>query len=387
MCLHAWKLFSKILLAEDDEKTLGMYRFRQHICHPTDELKRYTEPLTSLSTDFITHLVISGGCEFSTHEMFCLTGLKNLGILELIQPADDMRTAFPAVNDRLLRGWSEMDDPFPLLRILRIWGDEYTSEDSLRWVSKFPALALYDVMGSRESWQDPTGASLKFGWELAVPASGLEDSLLRHLMLFAPLEQIRSNRLKDLARRVDADLSSLCGDSRCALKFVADRQAPPLLDYLTDTAKAYTPTWDIDAAAREAGSCHGVAFETWALWLYSFIGQLGGDADFKARDIQADFQAVAGPFVLPSKPLACLFLGHNGRRGITSTPSYVSRGLFSTKRMTFTRTKTMSRSETNSVAPKSAKRTTNIVWSERAEPSLRSKKRHRLDDVLESLTR
>ncbi|EFY99597.2 hypothetical protein X797_000991 [Metarhizium robertsii] len=387
VCLHAWKLFSKILVADDEDKTLGLYRFRQHICHPQEELKIYTQPLMSPSTDFIAHLVISGGCQFSTHELLCLAGMKSLGVLELIQPADEVRASFPEVSDRLIRGWAEMENPFPLLRVLRIWRDQDATQESLRWVTKFPSLALYDVMASRDDWPDPSGSALEHGWEMAGSASGMEDSLLRYLMLFAPLEQIRSSRLRDLARRVDADLSSLCGDSRCAVKFVTDRQAPPLLDYLTDTANAYLPTWDIEASSRDVGSCHGIAFEAWAFWLYAFIGQLGGDEDLRSRGVQSDTQAVVGPFILPSKPFASLFLGHNGRGGITNTPSYVSRGLFATKRMTFTRPPNLQGRDEPPVPQKMSRKTANLAWDDQVEHSLRSKKRQRLDDILQSLSK
>ncbi|KAF7542821.1 hypothetical protein G7Z17_g11253 [Cylindrodendrum hubeiense] len=145
VCLHAWKLFSKLLLEEDDEKTLGLYRFRQHICRPGDNLTRYTQPLTSPNVEFITHFVLTGGCAFTTHDLLCLAAMPNLGALELIQPADEQRGNFPRVSDGLIRGWTEMDDPFPLLRILRIWGDEHTSQNSLYSVSKFPSLALLPV--------------------------------------------------------------------------------------------------------------------------------------------------------------------------------------------------------------------------------------------------
>jgi hypothetical protein len=385
--LHAWKLFSKILIAADDEDTtLGLYRSRQHICHPTEDLKIYTQPLTSTSAEFITHLVISGGCQFSTHELLSLSTMKNLGVLELIQPADEMCATFPDVNDRLIRGWTEMENPFPLLRVLRIWGDQHVTQDSLRWVTKLPSLALYDTMASRSDWPDPSSSALNHGWEIAGSASSMEDSLLRYLMLFAPLEQIRSSRFKDLARRVDADLSSLCSDSGCAVKLIACRQAPPLLDYLTDTAKADLPTWDIEASSRHAGSCHGVAFETWAFWLYAFIGQLGEDEDLRSGGAQSDTQAVIGPFVLPSRPFASLFLGHNGRGGITSTPSYVSRGLFAVKRMTFTRPRILQGPKPPSLPQKTSRKSTGTAWSEPVAPLLRSQKRQRLDDMLHSLS-
>ncbi|KAI6748307.1 hypothetical protein HG530_015587 [Fusarium avenaceum] len=323
VCLHAWKLFSKILMDDQDDKTLGLYRFRQHICHPGTDLIRYTQPLTAPPTDFITHLVLTGGCSFNTHDLLCLADMPNLAALELIQPADELRTVFPRVSDRLVRGWTEKSDPFPLLRLLRIWGDQSTSQESLKWVSRFPSLALYDVMGARGDWATSYESAMDNGWEQANTPSGLEDSLLRYLMLFAPLEETRSKTLRDLAASIDNDLVSLCSDSRCAVKFVQDHQAPPLLDYLTDATKMQTPSWDTDAASREARACHGVAFESWAFWLYSFLGQLSSDRDLEAHGARPPTKTVAGPFVLPSRPLACLHLGHSSRHGgIGTRPSY-----------------------------------------------------------------
>lgn len=372
-------------MQEGDDRTLGLYRFRQHICRPVEELSSYTQPLTSLTFDFITHLVIAGGCEFSTNELLCLTSIKNLGVLELIQPADEVCAVFSQVNDRLIRGWTEMEDPFPLLRILRIWGDHGITQKSLRLVSKFPALAMYDILGSREDWPSPGEQAHVHGWELAQPVSGLEDSLLRYLMLLAPIEDTRNVNLRELARSVDTDLVSLCSDSLCVVKFMPDRQAPALLDYLTDAAKVDTPVWDPDAASRDSRSCHDVAFEPWAFWLYSFIGQIGQDRDLKSKSVCPDLQAAVGPFVLPSKPMACLFLGHSGRGGITSKPSYVSRGLFSTTRQTFTRPSVVysHREAENHV---SQREELDKTEPERLEPSVRRQKRQRLDDFLKSFS-
>jgi hypothetical protein len=382
-------LFSKFLLAEDDDKMLGLYRFRQHLCKPGADIRQYTQPLTSLSIDFITHLVISGGCEFSKHDLLCLTDIKNLGVLEIIQPADELRTVFPEVTDRLIRGWTEKEDPFPLLRILRIWGDQSTTQQSLQWVSRFPNLALYDVMGSRDDWTSPHEYATKYSWELADTPPGTEDSLLHYLMLFAPADEPPLNKTRDLARSIDSDLVSLCGDSRCAVKFVENQRAPKLLDYLTDAAKVSGYLWNVDSAmSLEARACHGIPFEAWAFWLYSFIGQLSQDSDLQAYGGYDGTQAVAGPFVLPSKPMACLFLGHSGRGGITSKPAYVSRGLFATKRFTFTRPGALH--ITSSKQPASAPETKTAPVKPAKESdstgTVRRQKRQRMDDLLQSFT-
>ncbi|KAF5689011.1 hypothetical protein FCIRC_1641 [Fusarium circinatum] len=381
--LHAWRYLSKLLMDEGDEKNLGLYRFRQHICHPGNSLTRYTQPLTAPPSDFITHIVIAGGCTFNTHDLLGLADMPNLGVLEIIQPTE--RTAFPNISDRLVRGWSEKPDPFPLLRVLRIWGDETTSKASLPWVSNFPSLALYDVIGARDAWDVSKVAAQEHGWEQAdAPPHRLDDSLLRYLMLFAPLEETRDRNMRDLAASIDNDLVSLCSDSRCAVKFVQDRQAPLLLNYLCDTAKENAPWWDIDAASREARTCHGVAFEAWAFWLYSFLGQLCSDQDLEARGA-LPYKAAAGPFILPSRPIACLHLGHTSQRGgIDTRPSYISRGLFATRQFTFTRKSVI---PLNGKKPATIPRGVNLVCSERSAPMLaiRKAKRKRVVDVLEDM--
>lgn len=385
MCLQAWKTFSQILLAEDDDQTLGLYRFRQHVCRPEEELKLYTQPLTSATTDFITHITISGGCLFTGNELLSLADMKNLGVLELIKPADDLLASYPLVNDRLLRGWSDAEDPFPLLRILRIWGDSSVTQVSLRWVAKFPSLAVYDVMGGKDDWASAYEEAAATGWHVSQQVTRVEDSsILRYLMLLSPSEEIPMKRFRNLSRSIDIDLVSLCCDSRCAVKFVNRGDAPVLLNYLTDPAKvSMQHSWDPDAALREVKFCHGIAFEAWAFWLYSLIGQLSDDHDLKIRELVPELQTVAGPFVLPCKPIACLFLGHSGRDGISSKPSYISRGLFATKRFTFTRPdiicgKASMSQGTDEGAAQSP------YPSERSQPSVKFNKRRRLEDVLDS---
>lgn len=321
--------------------------------------------------------------------MLRLADMKNLGVLEIIQPADERPSDFPDINDNIIRGWTEMENPFPLLRILRIWGDQTTTKHSLRWVTKFPSLALYDVMGAKKAWDPPLEEAAEAGWQVTDLSGVHENPLLRNLMLLVPDEHV--NKTRDSIRSVDADLVTLCSDSQCAIKFVPNREAPPLLDYLTDTGKVYLPSWDPDAASRQAGACHGIAFEAWAFWLYSFLGQLSNDIDMASHGLSVDQQAVAGPFVLPSRPMACVFLGHSGRGGITSNPSYVRLGLFKTGRYIFTRPMDASRytkekpdGQEQQAQGAKAKHTYNHGPGRGGSRAPR--KRQRLHEVLESLS-
>ncbi|PHH84023.1 hypothetical protein CDD83_2623 [Cordyceps sp. RAO-2017] len=205
-------------------------------------------------------------------------------------------------------------------------------------------------------------------------------------MLLGPLDKGRHTRFPEVARTIDGDLLSVCSNSRRAVKFVADRKAPSLLAYLDDRAKATMQSWDADAAAAgEARSCHGVAFEAWAFWLYSLVGQLGNDRDLERYGIQSNVQAVTGPFVLPSKPFASLFLGHSGQEGIAMKPCYVSRGPFATRRYMFIRSGVLQgQQEAEPLATRRTRRLNNDAAAHAKLPLCKLKKR-RLGDILQSM--
>lgn len=317
-------------------------------------------------------------------DMLSLTDMKNLGVLELIQSTDHEGVTTPILNDRLLRGWSEKDDPFPLLRILRIWGDRSVSQGSLRWVSRFPSLALYDVQAYRDDWTKPHEHAAEHGWEVVETSTGPNDSILGYLAHLSTSDD-GEVRMQDLARTADSDLLALCGDSRCTVRFDPTRQAPPLLSYLTGTERASLPSYDPDVALREARACHGVAFEAWAFWLYSIVGQLSDDGDLAAESKRPEHQAVVGPFVLPSKPMACLFLGHSGRSGIATKPAYVSRGLFSTRKYTFTRRAAAVHCDEAEKPAHAAQPTVKPTETANGGLRMRKEKRKRMDDILKSM--
>jgi hypothetical protein len=389
VCFPAWKLFSKLLSDDDGIKSLGLYRHREHICQPTEELSHYLQPLTSPNFDFVSYLSINGCCSFTENELLCLADLKNLGVLEIIQPADDMRAVFPRISDRLIRGWVSRDNPFPLLRILRIWGDESTTRDSLQYATKLPSLALYDVVASRSDWEDAGEYATKHGWQMGETIYGIQESLLWYMMLFSSVEESKPKRLYALARNIDSDLMSVCYDHRCSVKLVPYGQAPSLLDYVNDGSKVRA--WDADAQSADAQTCHAYAFESWAFWLYSFIGQLQQDMDLKRNGISVEDQAVVGPFVLPSKPLACLHLGHTGRTKIAPSAAYVRRGLFAITRHSFfkvitpgeTQSENTTATENKSKSPAVSK----TVQLPRPGPGIkgngvRRQKRQKLDEML-----
>ncbi|KAL2880874.1 hypothetical protein SGCOL_003901 [Colletotrichum sp. CLE4] len=404
VCFQAWKVFSKFLLAEDDEKTLGLYRYRQHICQPSaPSLRHYLKPLESPNVDFVTHLTITGSCSFGENELLALAKLKNLAILEIIEPASSasaydehqQHASFPKVDDRLVRSWSEMDDPFPLLRVLRLWGDESVTTRSLQYVSKFPSLALYDVNASRSDWRDAWAAAEENCWDLDEPLHGPHDSLLWYLLLFdgaveGTKEDSKPRQLQGMARNIDDGLMNFCQSSNQPITIDASGQdsAPLFLDHLSEAAKRNLSMY-VDVPGYEAQTCKGFPFETWGFWLYSFLGQLSGDADLKRAGLKTStLTAVSEKLVLPAKPPACLQLGHcgSGRPGITPAVSYVRRGLFATSRYTFFRRPSGVGSKLESSVRKPTESLRPKVELGKVETGLNPnrKKRRRLDDILQS---
>ncbi|ODA76517.1 hypothetical protein RJ55_07787 [Drechmeria coniospora] len=382
--LHAWKLFSKLLCLADAEKTLGLCRFRQHICEPDSALRRYSQPLTSLTADFITHLIIAGGCKFRANEMLCLAEMRNLGVLELLQPAESELASYPRLSNRLIRGWTEVKNPFPLLRILRICGgDQHATQESLPLVSQFPSLALYDVTASREDWPDPADLARAHGWNTAFLGPDKDDSLVDYLMLLLPPDQWHHVQPADLAKAIQTDLAALYGDSQIEVRFAACEEAIPLQGYMTDAAKGSMLAGGTGGDSQKRGtSCRQRPLETWAFWLYSFLGQVGHDSDLRRNGISVDSHLVAGPFILPSKPLACLSLGH-GRRGRTELQwPYDHPWPLPMVHRVFTRlsiARATSETDPSSIPP-------NFVATETRDPALRRRKRQRLDDVLRDLS-
>ncbi|KAI2469147.1 hypothetical protein F4781DRAFT_431665 [Annulohypoxylon bovei var. microspora] len=158
--LQSFMILSKIITKEQREHKQfwevpkGLFKFRQTVKRASMPLTMYTTPLMNNPLDFIVHLTFAGNLiRFETHELLSLTQLKNLGVLEFRQPRPLADAAhFPRVNDSVLRHWSQQKDAFPLLRVLRIWGDYFTTKCSLQYVTVFPALQVYDVAGVSSDW-------------------------------------------------------------------------------------------------------------------------------------------------------------------------------------------------------------------------------------------
>ncbi|KAF7536595.1 hypothetical protein G7054_g4392 [Neopestalotiopsis clavispora] len=177
---HAWKAFVKYLSHKDarpESSTVpvSFWRQVQHIKKPVAPLTAYLTPISSPKLEFITHLTLAEGVSCPASHLLSLATMQNLGVLEIIQPRDpQLATTFPRVSDSIVREWSSGGSSsqktiptvtivaFPSLRVLRIWGEDFVTHKSLQYVTKFPALAIYDVAGHEHNW--PRRGSLHPDW-------------------------------------------------------------------------------------------------------------------------------------------------------------------------------------------------------------------------------
>ncbi|ROW15647.1 hypothetical protein VPNG_02075 [Cytospora leucostoma] len=167
MSLSAWKCAWQIihqLQSPEPPMTLALQRFHQQFELPTAPLSVYLNPLQSGSFTFISHLKISGSCLVKSTELLQLPSLvKNIGILEIIEP-DNPAITFPHPSDRMIKAWSQQDDPFPKLKVLKIHTRGHVTEDCLQYVTRFPALALFNVLGMEDDWQRADALADDYGW-------------------------------------------------------------------------------------------------------------------------------------------------------------------------------------------------------------------------------
>ncbi|KAK7745910.1 hypothetical protein SLS53_002629 [Cytospora paraplurivora] len=144
--------------------TLALQRFHQQFEVPTAPLSVYLNPIQSGNFTFISHLKISGSCLVKETELLQLPNLvKNIGVLEIIEPSSS-DIIFPQLSNRIIKAWSQQEDPFPKLKVLKIHTRGYVTEVCLQYVTRFPALVLFDILGVRDDWQQAYSLADDYGW-------------------------------------------------------------------------------------------------------------------------------------------------------------------------------------------------------------------------------
>jgi hypothetical protein len=308
--------------------------------------------------DFICSVYISDASSFKASDLLILADMPNLGVLSLhaygraMEAATDEVHASP-VSDRLLRGWSEKESPFPLLRVLDLITSASLTSHALRYASKLPSLTycyfashalvleLYLVAGGLKK------CAVDLGWTLhqtRPPRPHLDRSSVKGLAMVS------------LSPRMGDDHSKSSSNSE---------QWPA------------TPRSPLDASDTIA-MCRLLK---WSRYLAQ--GEGIHDADLLHQGVNLPYQAsisgsseanVSGtsgkPLLLPPKPLAYIHLDTKRVLGkVYDKP---------TRQAWFTRefTPTMSRAATNAV-------TEDTSGKRKAEPrTLRPRKRQNLGDIL-----
>ncbi|KAI1294457.1 hypothetical protein F5Y03DRAFT_399544 [Xylaria venustula] len=157
LSVETWKLMAKTLT----RSILNDPGTRHHICpllmsHSISTpmarpLAEYIEPLGSETFCFLTHLIIAGNIRSPPPDLSQLVELKNLAVLEIIDHGGGK--LFPRLTDSVLQQWSTRPGAFPVLRILRVWGEGQTTKQSLRYIHTFPSLVMYDIARRRRDWE------------------------------------------------------------------------------------------------------------------------------------------------------------------------------------------------------------------------------------------
>lgn len=265
----------------------------------------YINPITSTAFEFITHLTIAGGASFSASELFTLSRLKNLGVLEIIQPQDSQEAAvFPRVTDSIVREWSSQvaGGAFPCLRVLRIWGEDFTTHRSLEYVNRFPALSIYDVAGRKDDW--PYIDAQHPGWiskiELCDHEEKWADQRLRKTLAQLGGPDSRSDEI------FVQDCKSALEKPGQQVAFVPADQVPKTVGALSDQ--------------DSLGNYHRrVTVGIWAYVLYSQVGKLWADCDLRDQGVHIEEMASVDQFIIPSLPFASITLGHVAYSKATAT--------------------------------------------------------------------
>ncbi|KAI0121674.1 hypothetical protein BJ170DRAFT_132293 [Xylariales sp. AK1849] len=308
---QAWKMFasysSRVELPQG-RVPLKLFKHCQELRQPSGPLTSYTNPMMSTTFEFISHLTIADGASFEVSELLKLPEMKNLGVLEIVQPQDPSKAAiFPRVSDRVVREWSQTPGAFPCLRVLRIWGDNFTTSRSLEYAARLPALAIYDVAGRYEDWRSRDCVHPQ--WERRAELwGGLVENALRATL--ASLITVSTSHHQE--QNVDIVRSSFFEEYDLAMKDLEKQVNHIPVDQVQKSIGSLVLRPGYQEDRRNAG--HWLTFDVWGYGLFSQIGKLWSDRDLRAEGVAIDSMfAIGNHFIAPSRPFASICLGNLDR--------------------------------------------------------------------------
>jgi hypothetical protein len=300
-------------------------------------LAAYITHSTSTTFDFLTELTIAGEVKCGTPELLQLVQLKNLAVLQVIQPSDEGGLAtFPLLTDSIVREWSSASDPFPVLRILRVWGMDFTTTHSLQYLDAFPSLVLYDVAGRKRDWAKVDNASFwrcrkAWSWH-----SQFQDTLFDQFNLLQ--ERVRAGRWKlkpgNEMRYVNDSIDAFSDYGTRVIPYqrgTQDKEEETLRcdEYLVPkvttgatTGSVYygVGTWVNPYQGRQTPLSDRIAScnDVWGFLMYCHIGRILADRDLVKQGLEITAHGFAfGKIVLPPRPMLSLTIGNSPHHHIT----------------------------------------------------------------------
>ncbi|KAI0411640.1 hypothetical protein F5X98DRAFT_43933 [Xylaria grammica] len=319
--VETWKLFATIIAKNEELKHRICPRLMYHsIPIPKRQpLAAYIEPLISNTFDFLTQLTITGQVHGGTHELLQLVQLKNLAVLEFIDLSQESRGdgegTIPQVSDSIVREWSQTPDPFPLLRILRIWGNGHTTRRSLNYIHAFPCLVLYDIAGEKRDWtgldEESLWISKKKTWN-----SSAAQTIFRQFCLLDPGGTYGKEWLTEFLGLVgdEIDIPRI----RLLLsRGYRSEQAVIELDFGPDGQEIDLATFCVRLndynslmSRRKAPPEFPDRGNFWGFLMYCFIGKLLSDRDLRAQGLEiGEGSRDPNAFDPPPRPMINVVLG------------------------------------------------------------------------------
>ncbi|TGJ81272.1 hypothetical protein E0Z10_g7495 [Xylaria hypoxylon] len=315
LSVETWKLLATTITKDEEMEHYVCPLLMNHSISisKTQPLAAYIEPLVSNTFDFLTHLTIAGQAYGRTPELLQLIQLKNLAVLEIIDLSDE-NDVFPQLTDSIMREWSTTPDPFPLLRILRVWGNDHTTRRSLRYLHAFPSLVLYDIAGRKRDWAEKDE---EYVWESnrKTWTTHLEDTLLGHFHLVEASSSCYDRKKLKPHRATNMKIAKI---KPIPLQRDNKKACESPMEYDDDLSLR-----SVFAAWCPWGWHHGDGYSPyyglsefpdrgnfWGFLMYCHIGKLLSDQDLRAQGLEIGKRALGlEDFVLPPRPMINLVLG------------------------------------------------------------------------------
>ncbi|KAI1135471.1 hypothetical protein F5Y05DRAFT_172140 [Hypoxylon sp. FL0543] len=306
--LQSYKIFARHTSRDEWGRRMPtmLFKSRYTVERLAGPLSLYTNPLVSASFDFVVRLTLAGkDLSISTHDLLGLTQLKNLGVLEIVHPGPSVEAPnFPRVTDAVIREWAREPDPFPVLRVLRIWGEDFTTMKSIQYLCGFPSLAIYDVAGRKSDWRTSKDQSAdEFGWSSrgGFSPAGLLLSYSQNCASFSPETAYSCSEAIKLASW-ESELAAF--EERPSRKrrrgaSTADRHKPMSPAVSADMMHM------VQSSANSSRQKDHDNTQNWGFLLYCFIGQWRSEG---VEDAKLAFD-LDNREVVPRHPFVSVSLG------------------------------------------------------------------------------